>query len=89
MRNGFNMARGYGRNPWWSNRTGPTPGRANRPARFGRPPPPADAAATYLGHNQPKTPAVSSPYTSPSNVFLSDVLHLRFHQIESCHSARA
>jgi hypothetical protein len=41
----------------------------------------------YCGHNQPNVPAVSSPYTSPSKVFLRVVDHERLYQIEFCQPA--
>ncbi len=38
--------------------------------------------SAYLGHSQPNTPPVSSPYISPSNIESSVVRHERLYQIE-------
>jgi hypothetical protein len=43
----------------------------------------------HLGHNHPNVPAVTSAYTSPSNVFLSVTDQERLNQIDSCQPAIA
>ncbi len=40
------------------------------------------------GQSQPKVPAVTSAYTSPSNTFFIVVLHGRAYQIDSCSAPR-